>query len=320
MNIIYIHGFGSRVNLESEKYQALGELGIVFPVAPDYSVSYEENFALVKRMAESADLLVGTSMGGYLASRVAADTGLPFVAINPVLLPKRTLNKYLGTREDYYGRTYTLLEETVKGYPVFAPGNNGLILLDLGDELIDAHETAACLEGHMSVYTFAGGSHRFSHVFESISIIQKFLDQQREHVSAECEILPFEYPSAELSDIQVLKVNTEDEDIQCPVCHEIVLEQTTPELRDEPPEPCPCPHVKFLFLDNGWPDDISSYELIDANVAEWLELQLAFGNEESSELDRASDILLKCPLVTHVVEDKPTLPAPFYRVLWGFSQ
>ena len=320
MNIIYIHGFGSRVNFESEKYQVLGELGIVFPVAPDYSASYEENFVLVKRMAESADLLVGTSMGGYLASRVAADTGLPFVALNPVLLPKRTLKKYLGTREDYYGRTYTLVEETVKGYPVFAPGNNGLILLDLGDELIDAHETAACLAGHMSLCTFAGGSHRFSHIFESISVIQKFLDHQREHASADFQVLQLECPAAEPSDVEVLEVNTEDENIECPLCHELVLEQTTPELRDEPPEPCPCPHVKFLFIDNGWPDDNSSYELIDANVAEWLELQLALGSAESSELDRGSDILLRCPLVSNVVEDKRTLPAPFYRVLWGFSQ
>jgi predicted esterase YcpF (UPF0227 family) len=320
MKIVYIHGFGSRVDPGSEKYQALSELGEVVPIAPDYSKGYQTIVTLVGSLASDAGLLVGTSMGGYLASRVAAHTGLPFVAINPVLLPRRTLTKYLGTREDYYGKTYTLTAETVSSYPVFAPSSKGLVLLDLDDEMIDSRETVACLAKHMKLYSFAGGTHRFSHIVESIPIIKAFLKHQSVSPSADTDAITL-YPEHDERLLpRVLAVNTEHESIYCPVCNEVVLEQTTPDLRDEPPEPCPCSHVQFLFLDNGYPHDSSAYELIHDNVAEWLDLKLALGSAESPVLDRESDILPSCPLVTHVIVDKPTLWAPFYRVLWGFQQ
>jgi predicted esterase YcpF (UPF0227 family) len=318
--IIYIHGFGSQVDPKSEKYYALSELGEVVPIAPDYSQGYQTNALLVASLASSANLLVGTSMGGYLASRVAADTGLPFVAINPVLLPRRTLTKYLGTREDYYGKTYKLDAETVRSYPVFAPSNKGLVLLDTGDELIDAHETVACLAQHMKLFTFAGGTHRFSHITESICVIKTFLKHQLGLTSVDSDGVVLSAAPAAPRLPRVLTVNTEDESIFCPICSDIVLEQTTPELRDDPPEPCPCSHVKFLFLDNGYAHDPAAYEFIHDNVAEWLDLELILGTTESPMFDRESDILMSGPLVTHVIVDKPTLWAPFYRVLWGFHQ
>lgn len=320
MKIVYIHGFGSQVDPESEKYLALSAIGEVVPVAPDYSKSYQANVEIVKSLASDAGLLVGTSMGGYLASRVAADSGLPFIAINPVLLPRRTLSKYLGTHQDYYGSTYTLTPETVNSYPVFAPSKKGLVLLDQDDELIDARETAACLTPHMRVFSFAGGSHRFSHIWESIPIITKFLEELSASADADHKMFSDDHSRIKLPDIHVQRVNTEDENIHCPICHEIVLEQNTDGLRDDPPLPQLCSHVKFVFLDNGYPYDLSAYEYIHDNVTEWLDLLLSLNADQSAEIDRESDVLLSCPLVSYVVIDKPTLPAPFYRVLWGFRK
>jgi predicted esterase YcpF (UPF0227 family) len=119
MKILYVHGFGSRVDPESEKYKALSTLGDVSAVAPDYSLSFSENIERIRPLLIDKNLLVGTSMGGCMVSHLAEISKLPFVAINPVLFPRRTLMKYLGTRFDYYGNPYTLTEVTARSYPVF---------------------------------------------------------------------------------------------------------------------------------------------------------------------------------------------------------
>ena len=58
------------------------------------------------------------------------------------------------------------------GYPDFLPSARGMVLLDLADELLDSQATLDALGQHTTVHTFAGGSHRFSHMEEALPLIE----------------------------------------------------------------------------------------------------------------------------------------------------
>lgn len=172
LNILYIHGFGSQVDPNGDKQAALRKIASVAAFAPDYSQGYKKVLAEVEPLLQQADLLIGTSMGGFLVSRLSEATGKPFVAINPVLAPSAVLSKYIGSHLDYYGRAFTLTADTANGYPDFLPSQRGIVLLDMGDELIDSEATLGAIGQQMVVHAFAGGSHRFSHMEEALPLIE----------------------------------------------------------------------------------------------------------------------------------------------------
>ena len=179
MNILYVHGFGSQFDETSNKIQSLKDLGTVFGVNIDYTRSKHELFEELCLVAIELgiDLLVGTSMGGYMAAAVGDKLGIPFVAINPAIKPDEPLKKYLGTHKTYYGEPYTLSEETTCTFGSIETTGCGLILLDKGDDVIPYQDTKQLLEKHYSVKVFEGGSHRFEHMSESISLIDDFYFQ-----------------------------------------------------------------------------------------------------------------------------------------------
>ena len=143
MRTLYVHGFGSRFDRENMKVKALSELGEVVGVDVDYCEGFEAAFSKVAAGAGQCDLIVGTSMGGYLASHVGAALGIPFVALNPAVKPSETLCRHIGTFVDYVGRHSTLREETVAGYPdIQMEGGCGLVLLEaVSYTHLRAHET-----------------------------------------------------------------------------------------------------------------------------------------------------------------------------------
>ena len=124
-------------------------------------------------MQVNPDLLVGTSMGGWLAGILGAETGIPFVAINPVIDPRETLKSWLGKGVDHQGNAYELSPDSLVSYYPFTQCGSGLILLDQGDELIPWQETFRALDGCFPVHSFAGGSHRFEHMDESLVWIRE---------------------------------------------------------------------------------------------------------------------------------------------------
>jgi predicted esterase YcpF (UPF0227 family) len=177
INIVYFHGYGSRFDLQNDKVQELSSLGKIFGIDIDYS---EDAKTIVDNAKEysinvKADLIVGTSMGGWLASHVAARLGIPFVAINPALNPEKTLINKIGINKDYYGKEIILTKSAVSSYIPFNLNGCGLILLDEGDEHFDSHLTKKLLEDYYSIKMFPQGNHRFLHIKESIEYINNFL-------------------------------------------------------------------------------------------------------------------------------------------------
>ena len=177
MRTLYVHGFGSRFDPGNPKLKALSELGEVVGVDVDYCEGFKTAFSEVSAGASECDLIVGTSMGGYLASHVGAAHGIPFVALNPAVKPSETLCRHIGTFVDYVGRHSTLTEETVAGYPdIQMVGGCGLILLEAGDDVIDPEVTMNMLREVYSVKMYEGGSHRFEGLSEHLGEIQAFMN------------------------------------------------------------------------------------------------------------------------------------------------
>lgn len=178
-NIVYLHGFASIFDTRSSKIQGLGKLGKVSGCNLDYTRPVGEVVDRALRcLANSrAELLVGTSMGGWLASITGSLTRTPFVAINPVTDPAQTLSGFVGPGVDHQGRAYHLKASTVAGYYPMATDGKGLILLDDGDEQLDAQQTAMKMEPHYRVQVFPGGHHRFAHMDEALPTIATFLSE-----------------------------------------------------------------------------------------------------------------------------------------------
>lgn len=176
--IYYLHGFASQFDATSEKLQSLAKLGLVQGHNIDYTELAEDvvENSLDKLMQVNPDLLVGTSMGGWLASILGGETGIPFVAINPVIDPSESLKKHVGQGLDHQGEPYEMASSVVESYYPFSQYGSGLVLLDEGDEVINWRETSRALEGYYLVHSFHGGSHRFEHMEESLPLIQEHCD------------------------------------------------------------------------------------------------------------------------------------------------
>lgn len=177
MNIYYCHGFASRFDASSQKIKTLRQLGPVCGDDLDYTKPADETIqrSIDRLISTDVDIIVGTSMGGWLASIVGARLGIPFVAINPAIEPSQTLRAHVGKGVDFQGKEYELMASVVSGYGSLAQGGCGLILLDEGDDVIDWRKTRAAFHEHYSVVSFPGGSHRFEHMKASLPLIESFL-------------------------------------------------------------------------------------------------------------------------------------------------
>lgn len=179
MNIYYCHGFASQFDPSSSKLEMLSKLGSVHGHNIDYTRPAEEvvQHCLDALIKADIDIVVGTSMGGWLASIVGSQAGIPFVAINPAIEPSKTLKKHVGTGLDFQGKAYQLTESVVDSYGPFSTNGCGLILLDQGDDVIDWRATHDIYQEHYSVVSFPGGSHRFEHMEEALPPIEAFFER-----------------------------------------------------------------------------------------------------------------------------------------------
>lgn len=102
LTIVYFHGYGS--SPVSDKVTTLREsLGVpvyAFPadIDPDEAtklIEYNIDMMLLDNMhAETNILFVGTSLGGWMASKMAEKYKVPAIIINPSVTPKTSLLKY----------------------------------------------------------------------------------------------------------------------------------------------------------------------------------------------------------------------------------
>lgn len=75
--------------------------------------------------------------------------------------------------QDHFGRPFTLTDQVVSSYQAFLPSGNGMVLLDMADEVLDSAATYERLHQQMTVHVFEGDNHRFMHMHESLPLIAK---------------------------------------------------------------------------------------------------------------------------------------------------
>lgn len=102
LNIVYFHGYNSSPT--SAKVMTLREaLGVpvyAFPadIDPEVAIPLIEHnidMMLLDNMhSDDTFLFVGTSLGGWMASKMAEKYNIPAIIINPSVTPSQTLQKY----------------------------------------------------------------------------------------------------------------------------------------------------------------------------------------------------------------------------------
>lgn len=179
MNIYYCHGFASQFDPASSKIGRLRELGVVYGHDIDYTKPADQvaQQCFDEMLDNDIDIIIGTSMGGWLASVVGSRAGIPFVAINPAITPSQTLAKHIGRGMDYQGREFKLTASVANSYGSLSRDGCGLILLDEGDDVINWRETYTAYHERYSVISFPGGSHRFEHMKAALPLIEDFFDR-----------------------------------------------------------------------------------------------------------------------------------------------
>lgn len=180
--IIYLHGFNSSGNGNKVKILEK-EFNVISPSYPSNDIDKAikiVNDLIEKHKSDNEIMLVGTSMGGFIAQYLGVKHNLKYVLINPSLEPCKTLSRHLGKNTNFTtNEVYTLTEDNIKEfekYTITNPcnGSGTLMLLDSGDKVIN-HEYAVNLyKGKSQIKMFDGGSHRFDHLKEAMPIIKEY--------------------------------------------------------------------------------------------------------------------------------------------------
>jgi len=185
--IIYLHGFNS--GGQSQKAAWLrAQLAPVPVFAPDYP-AHRANEALrvlrkfIRRLRRENPhsrklMLIGSSLGGFWAQRLAPEFGACMVLINPSMRPDETLARHTGRhRNEATGGETVLTAQDVlalKAHRVEPcnPKVPTLLLLDADDEVLDYRLAEAALRGCGKIIVYPGGSHRFEHLSEALPEIR----------------------------------------------------------------------------------------------------------------------------------------------------
>ena len=184
--IIYLHGFNS--GGQSHKAAWLRARLAPVPVfAPDYpahraSAALRALRKFIRRLRRENPrddrlMLIGSSLGGFWAQRLAPEFGARIVLINPSMRPDETLARHTGRyRNAASGEETVLTAEDVRALKAHRvepcnPTVPTLVLLDADDEVLDYRRAETALRGCGRTIVYPGGSHRFEHLAEALPAI-----------------------------------------------------------------------------------------------------------------------------------------------------
>lgn len=188
---IYLHGFnsGGTSTKAGQLRTLLAPVPLLSPTYPAHKATAALSFlrdyiaAAVRKQGRNTPLvLIGSSLGGFYAQHLAREFGARIVLINPSITPDETLLRCVGHNHNAAtGEDYPLTADDVRAlgnYRAAAcdPQIATLLLLDAGDELLDYRIAEAWYRGCGKTIVYAGGSHRFEHLNESVMEIRRLHD------------------------------------------------------------------------------------------------------------------------------------------------
>lgn len=189
-HLIYLHGFNSAYQANSDKILEIKKAFDVSGITYDSFSGYDDIHAyLTSEIANIVEelnddyALIGTSLGGFWSATMSRVFNCPSIIINPAVDPGATLHRYENENHFNYatGEEKVLVSSVTKSYENQGLGEfyyevPPLLVLDMGDELIDSAKTKATLSSFPSV-VFEGGNHRFAHMKEALDPIQSYLER-----------------------------------------------------------------------------------------------------------------------------------------------
>ncbi len=116
----YVHGFNSGEQSRSGKLleEALGVP--VFKPSYDSARPFPENFESLLfqcRAVSPGSVIMGSSLGGFLAYRIAGFLNMNCVLFNPVTYPYEDLEQFIGTQTNLCtGKTYAFTRDILETY------------------------------------------------------------------------------------------------------------------------------------------------------------------------------------------------------------
>ena len=171
--LIYLHGFESsgrsRKASQMGDYlrQARPDIDYLTPTLPDTPLAaWQAIDALVTPLLGGQLAVLGSSLGGFWSTCLAARYALPAVVINPAVHPQQLLRHFIGQRQNpYTGQRYRLDESHIAELEALDPaapdGRTRIWLLQQeGDEVLD-YRVALDYYRACQITWEAGGNHAF---------------------------------------------------------------------------------------------------------------------------------------------------------------
>lgn len=187
--ILYLHGFnstGASTKAEDMRQRALKFGWTVLSPTIDY-----KNFDNIPKQLKSLmltkrpDLVVGTSMGGFLTMYATWKYGVKGIAINPVTEPQETLKKMVGENKNFVTKAkFIFTEQDRLKYAQFVEDefchidvdDRTTFLLALDDELLgDHHYLESKYPNCHNFFYYDGVQHRFGSVKTIMNHITRIL-------------------------------------------------------------------------------------------------------------------------------------------------
>lgn len=175
-HLLYLHGFCSspqswKVGLLSRYLAAQGladrlDCPALSPVPAEALAQARARVETLLAEPGRTLTLVGSSLGGYYCTWLAEHYGLQAVLINPAVVPRLSLTRYLGTQTNLYtGEQFEFTREHVAQLAamevsVLTPARYWL-WLETGDEVLDYREAEARYQGARQL-VLPGGDHSFT--------------------------------------------------------------------------------------------------------------------------------------------------------------
>ena len=187
--LIYIHGFNS--SSQSQKAQEVkhylqhDSLSIDF-LAPTFSnypaQCYQQLLQIIDKEQQQHKqiALIGSSLGGFMATCASQHRHLRAVLVNPAVHPHKLVHHFLGEHTNTStGETFTLREEHIDELrelePEHLPAPHLLqVLLQTGDETLD-YRDAGTYYKDCELIIEQGGDHRFQGFDQHLPAILQFL-------------------------------------------------------------------------------------------------------------------------------------------------
>jgi predicted esterase YcpF (UPF0227 family) len=187
-HLLYLHGFRSSP-LSAKAVKMAAAVQACHPAVhwwcPQLPPSPRQAMAMlmagIAGWPQGSMAVVGSSLGGFYATWIAAQTGCPAVLLNPAVQPARDLARHIGVQSAWHSPQETFffqpefvqeLRELDAG-PLSRP-ERFYTLIAKGDELLDWREMSARYAGSQG-QLLEGGDHALSDFNAHLAGVLRFL-------------------------------------------------------------------------------------------------------------------------------------------------